>query len=186
MQRWRGPYSGVGDRVQAMISQESSDSRLGAKSARRDRTASALPSGAALNAWRNYRRSHTVVVRQLDARLHTGQAITGHAYEALRCLAQAENGKLPMSVLSDRLALTPSGGTRLVRRLASQGFVERVPCGDDARIAYAKITDAGLAKLADAEQDYTTEVNRLFVERFSEAELHALSRLLGRLSGARG
>lgn len=92
---------------------------------------------------------------------------------------------MTMSELSQRLALTRSGGTRLVARLASLGLIERIAGGHDARISYAKITDAGFMKLTQAEQAYTTGVNRLFVERFSEAELHALSRLLGRLSDAR-
>jgi DNA-binding MarR family transcriptional regulator len=140
--------------------------------------------GTALDAWRGYLQSHAAIVRELDADLLNGHGMTTRDYEALLYLAQADERKLAMSVLSERTMLTRSGITRLIDGLVAQELVERVACQSDARISYARLTDAGYAKLACAGATHVAGIRRLFLEHFSEAELELLSSLLGRLPGA--
>jgi DNA-binding MarR family transcriptional regulator len=140
--------------------------------------------GTALNAWRGYLQSHAAIVRELDADLLAEHWMTTRDYEALLYLAQADERKLAMSVLSERTMLTRSGITRLVDGLVAQGLVVRVACTADARISYARLTDAGHAKLASAGATHVAGIQRLFLEHFSPTELNQLATLLGRLPGA--
>jgi DNA-binding MarR family transcriptional regulator len=145
---------------------------------------SALLSGAALDAWRSYLQSHAAIVRELDAELTATHGLTARDYEALLYLSQAQDRKLPMSVLSERTMLTRSGITRLVDGLVAQQLVQRVSCPSDARISYAQLTDSGFEKLKEAGHTHVVGINRLFLAHFSAEELGSLASLLGRLPGA--
>jgi DNA-binding MarR family transcriptional regulator len=140
--------------------------------------------GAALGAWRSYLQSHAGIVRQLDADLIAQHGLTVRDYEVLLYLAQAEERRLPMSALAERTMLTRSGITRLVDGLVGQGMIERVSCDSDARISYARLTDAGYDKLRDAGCTHVAGIERLFLAHFTAAELEQLAGLLGRLPGA--
>jgi DNA-binding MarR family transcriptional regulator len=139
--------------------------------------------GVALEAWRSYLQSHASIVRVLDAELHAEHAITTRDYEVMLYLAQANDRQLPMSALAQRTMLTRSGITRLIDGLVASGVVERVACRDDARVSYARLTDAGRAKLRRAGATHATSVNRLFVAHFDAPELRELAELLSRLPG---
>jgi len=140
--------------------------------------------GAALDAWRSYLQSHASIVRMLDAELVAEQGITTRDYEVLLYLAQAPDRKLPMSALAESTMLTRSGITRLVDGLVDGGLIERVSCAEDARVSYARITDAGYEKLREAGCTHVGSIRRLFLEHFSGEEIELLAQLLRRLPGA--
>jgi DNA-binding MarR family transcriptional regulator len=140
--------------------------------------------GDALEAWRSYLQSHATIVRLLDAELASEHGITTRDYEVLLYLAQAPDRKLPMSALAESTMLTRSGITRLVDGLVAGGFIERAACPNDARVSYAQLTDAGLAKLRNAGCTHVRSIGRLFLEHFSAEETNQLASLLGRLPGA--
>src|SRR6516164_6877822 len=112
-----------------------------------DTVATGTLDGAALEAWRSYLQSHASILRELDAELVAEQAMTTRDYEVLLYLSQAEDRKLPMSALAESTMLTRSGITRLCDGLVEVGLIERVSCASDARVSYAKLTDAGYEKL---------------------------------------
>jgi DNA-binding MarR family transcriptional regulator len=140
--------------------------------------------GTALEAWRSYLQSHAAIVRELDADLHAAHGMTTRDYEVLLYLAQAEERRMPMSVLSERTMLTRSGITRLIDGLVAEGLVERTACPKDARISYAQLTATGHAKLVSAGLTHVAGIERLFLTHFSGEELDQLAELLGRLPGA--
>ena len=140
--------------------------------------------GAALEAWRSYLQSHASIVRVLDAELAAEHGLTTRDYEVLLYLAQADGRHLPMSALAERTMLTRSGITRLVDGLVEAGLIERVACANDARVSYAQLTDVGYEKLRQAGCSHVRSIRRLFLERFSPAEIEQLASLLGRLPGA--
>jgi DNA-binding MarR family transcriptional regulator len=142
--------------------------------------------GAALEAWRGYLQSHAAIVRELDADLIAHHGLTVRDYEVLLYLAQADERRLPMSALSERTMLTRSGITRLIDGLVAQGMIERVSCPQDARVCYARLTDAGHSKLRDAGRTHVAGIERMFLSHFSAAELEQLAELLSRLPGAGG
>jgi DNA-binding MarR family transcriptional regulator len=140
--------------------------------------------GTALEAWRSYIQSHASILRLLDAELVAEHGLTTRDYEVLLYLAQAEDRRLPMSLLAESTMLTRSGITRLVDGLVAGGLIERVSCPEDARVSYAQLTDLGHEKLREAGCTHVASIRRLFLEQFSEDEIVQLASLLGRLPGA--
>jgi DNA-binding MarR family transcriptional regulator len=89
-----------------------------------------------------------------------------------------------MSALAERTMLTRSGITRLVDGLVGSGLVERVSCPSDARVSYARLTDAGYEKLRSAGCTHVGSIRRLFCEHFTSDELEQLAEFLSRLPGS--
>jgi DNA-binding MarR family transcriptional regulator len=71
-------------------------------------------------------------------------------FSALHALAEAPGGRLRRVDLAQRLALTPSGVTRLLGPLERRHLVTREDDGRDARATFAVLTRAGRALLKDA------------------------------------
>jgi DNA-binding MarR family transcriptional regulator len=147
-------------------------------------TGTSLLDGTALEAWRSFIQSHAAILRELDADLIAEQNMTSRDYEVLLYLSQAENLMLPMSALAESTMLTRSGITRLVDGLVDWGLIERVSCSKDARVSYARLTDAGHDKLREAGCTHIAGIQRMFLEHFSPEEIDQLASLLGRLPGA--
>jgi DNA-binding MarR family transcriptional regulator len=134
-----------------------------------------------LTAWRTFLRAHARVVRDLEQELQADQGIALTDYDVLVQLAAADERRLRMSELADRLLLSRSGVTRLVDRLVADGFVERVMCESDRRGQWASLTDAGRERLRDASPTHLAGVERHFLDRFNADELPALERMLERV-----
>ncbi len=149
------------------------------------RSRQALPAGA-LAAWASYLRGHAALSRALNARLVAEHGLTLNDYEVLLLLSRAADGHLKRVDLAQRVLLTPSGITRLLDGLESAGHVEKGSCPTDARVTYAVVTEAGLAKLAEATETHLADLEELFVARFDSSELALLAELLGRLAGDQG
>jgi DNA-binding MarR family transcriptional regulator len=71
-------------------------------------------------------------------------------FAALHHLAEAPGGRLRRVDLARRLALTPSGVTRLLAPLERRGIVTREQDGHDARATFAVLTRSGKALVKDA------------------------------------
>ncbi|MBF6216948.1 MarR family transcriptional regulator [Nocardia abscessus] len=104
--------------------------------------------------------------------------LSGLDLNALMRLSRSPGRRLRMSELAVQTALSTSGVTRLVDRLARGGLVERELDTADRRSAYAVLTDAGAARLAQVLPDYLAAVDRWFVGLLNPAQLAALSEAL--------
>jgi DNA-binding MarR family transcriptional regulator len=71
-------------------------------------------------------------------------------FEVLLRLSRCPGGELTMGELSEQLALTSGGVTRLVDRMSAAGYVERRPCATDRRVQFTAITPDGRAALTPA------------------------------------
>ncbi len=136
-----------------------------------------------LAAWRGMLEAHARLVGDLDAELERDHGLPLSSYEVLMYLGDADNGRLRMSELADRLLLSRSGISRLVDRLQRQGLVERHRCPDDGRGFEAALTTSGRAKLGAARPDHLAGVRRHFLARLEPAELDSLAGLWRRLLG---
>ena len=134
-----------------------------------------------VNAFVSFVRAHASVVRGLDRELVADHGLTINDYEVLLRLARAPDRMMRRVDLAQQVLLTPSGITRLLDGLQRCGFVEKAACDSDARVVYAKLTDAGREKLKQATDDHVASIRSLFGERFSEKELAALCDFLDRL-----
>ena len=129
----------------------------------------------------NFLRAHAATTRRLNAELVANHGLTINDYEVLLHLAHAPERMLKRVDLVERLLLTPSGITRLLAGLETAGYVERRACATDARVVYAELTEAGLAKLREARDTHLAGIHALFLDRFSAEERRTLAALLERL-----
>jgi DNA-binding MarR family transcriptional regulator len=133
-------------------------------------------------AWRGFVRSHSALLRRLDADLRRAHGISISAYEALIILGRAETGGLQMSELAGRTLLTQSGISRLVTRLERDGFVRREADPTDRRAARISLTESGAQVLREGMRTHFDGVRNRFLDRFSEAELIQLADFWDRLA----
>src|SRR5215218_3746561 len=127
-------------------------------------SATTVPAGIGLEAWVSFLRAHSAITRALNADLLNEHGLTLNDYEVLLHLSRADDGI-----------------TRRLDGLERAGFVEKRACKSDARVSYAKLTDAGADKLATAAKTHLAGVEELFAGRFSGPESETLAELLGRL-----
>jgi DNA-binding MarR family transcriptional regulator len=140
--------------------------------------------GAAFEAWVGFLRAQAAVIRELNADLVREQGLTINDYEVLLHLSRAPERSLRRVDLADRVIITASGITRLLAGLERAGWVERAECASDARVTYAKLTDAGYQKLKSASRTHLAGVHEYFAGRFDDEELETLARLFARLPGS--
>ncbi|MGY1831157.1 MarR family winged helix-turn-helix transcriptional regulator [Geodermatophilus sp. SYSU D01180] len=116
------------------------------------------------SAWTGFLRVHATVMAALDQELRDRHRLSLSEYDVLMQLSLAPEGALRMSDLADAVMLSRSGLTRLVERLERTGLLTRRPAAHDARATLASITDAGLARLAEATPTHLDGVRRLFLD----------------------
>lgn len=134
-----------------------------------------------LEAWVSFLRAHAAVMRELSAQLQREHGLTVNDYEVLLHLSKADGRRLRRIDLADRVLLTASGITRLLDGLQAAGYVCKETCVSDARVSYAKLTDAGAEKLRASSTTHLRGIDELFLGRYSDAERATLADLLSRL-----
>ena len=134
-----------------------------------------------LESWIAFLRSHAAITRELSAQLQREHGLTLNDYEVLLHLSHAEGGMMRRVDLAEQVLLTASGITRLLEGLERAGLVCKETCASDARVSYAKLTDAGAGKLRAASETHLRGIDDLFLGRYSGSELATLSELLSRL-----
>ena len=121
--------------------------------------------------------------RELESRLVTEFGLTVSDYEALLSLARADGGRMRRVDLAERLALTPSGVTRLLEGLERGDLVRKSRCPEDQRVTWAVVTDTGRRTLATAADLHEETMRELLGSRLESTELQVLVDLLERLPG---
>jgi DNA-binding MarR family transcriptional regulator len=146
-------------------------------------TAKTLPSTEAFG---NLLGAHAALTRELNAALVASHGLTINDYGCLLLLSRAGEQGMRRIDLANELQLSPSGITRLLDRLEAQGLVGKGECKEDARVSYAVLTDAGLAKIREAWPEHVEAVERRVAAVLSEDEIQTLRELLARLSESDG
>ncbi len=131
--------------------------------------------------WRAYLDATRLLVRALDGQLTRDSGISFADYELLVVLSEAPDGRLRMSELADAVTTTRSGVTRATTRLVDAGWVHRVKCDDDKRGMSAELTDAGMAKLADASPGHVAAVRELMFDRLTPEDVASLGQAFDRM-----
>ena len=144
-------------------------------------TTAISPHDPRLGAWRAFLLAHARVMRTLERELQDEQDLALTDYDVLVQLATADERRLRMSDLADRLLLSRSGATRLVDRLVAGGLVERVTCESDRRGQWAMLTDDGMTRLRDATPTHLRGVAEHFVDRLDPGQLRELEAMLDRV-----
>ena len=141
----------------------------------------ALTSGE-LRAWRGLLRAHACLARRVDAELERAHRLPMSSYEVLHHLHEAIDERMRMRDLAERAQLSRSGLTRMVDRLEREGLLDRCSCEEDARGAYACLTERGRERLEGARVTHLAVVREHFFSHFSESELELLADMWGRIA----
>jgi DNA-binding MarR family transcriptional regulator len=96
------------------------------------------------------RRAVAIWENRVDAQLGALHGLGLSDFAAIHHLAEAPGGRLRRVDLAQRLAVTPSGITRLLGPLERRGIVSRESDGHDARATYAVLTRSGKTLAKDA------------------------------------
>src|SRR5258708_39180665 len=104
----------------------------------------------ALHEFLGIRRAVALWEARADAELGAVHGLGLSDFATLHHLAEAPGGRLRRVDLARRLALTPSGITRLLAPLERRHIVEREQDKEDARSTYAVLTEAGRTLVKDA------------------------------------
>ncbi|PSL01881.1 MarR family transcriptional regulator [Haloactinopolyspora alba] len=134
-----------------------------------------------LEVWRLFIRVHARVLRRLEADLQEYHGMSLAWYDVLARLLEADERRLRMTELAERVMLSPSGLTRLVDRMADDGLVRRVQAEGDGRGYFAVLTDAGYERLRETSGTHLRGIREYVVGRFSDDELRTVAELLKRV-----
>ena len=136
--------------------------------------------------WQAVAAAHAALAGELEADGGTCPVLAADAFAVLVSLADEPGRQLRMHELAERSHLTPSGLTRRVDRLESDGLVARVGCPGDRRGAFAQLTERGLDELVRALPHHAAVLDRYIGTRLDETDADGLVALLGGLVGRPG
>ena len=131
-------------------------------------------------AWRGFLHKHAQLAKLLEADLLAHNQIPLAEFDVLFQLALADEQRLRMNELADRVLLSRAGMTRLVDRLVADGLVGRLKCPSDGRGAFAVLTDTGRMRLNEARPGHLRAVKHNFLEGMTRPELETLADLMER------
>ena len=102
-------------------------------------------------------RAHQILLARVEATLRPYD-LSFSRFELLRLLAFSRNGELPITKASDRLQVHVTSVTHAIRRLESDGLVERVPHPTDGRTTLVRLTELGRSTVEDATETLNRDV----------------------------
>ena len=135
-------------------------------------------------AWRAFLDAHARLMRQLEKELVADDGMTLAEFDVLIQLWAADDRRLRMTDLSERVRLSPSGITRLVDRLVRMGLVKRGHCASDRRGTWAILTTSGRERVERARPLHLAGVHRHFGGRLTSGQLRTLTVALEQVAEA--
>jgi DNA-binding MarR family transcriptional regulator len=133
--------------------------------------------------WQAVAAAYAALTLELDVDGGACPVLAADAFAVLLSLADEPGHQLRMRELAERSHLTPSGLTRRVDRLESDGLLARVGCLGDRRGAFARLTPRGLDELRRALPHHAAVLERYVGQRLDAPEIDGLIALLGDLAG---
>lgn len=131
--------------------------------------------------WVGFLQTHADLARGVDADLRTAHGLPLTDFEILLWLASRSCEGMRMAALADSVLLSPSGLSRAVERLETRGLVQRIPCTEDRRGAYAALTQSGRDLVRTAGATHAAGIRRRFLDRLTSQERRLLTAIWDRL-----
>ncbi|MEB3051804.1 MarR family transcriptional regulator [Mycolicibacter sp. MYC123] len=125
--------------------------------------------------WENYLSAVLRMTSTLNRQLTDTHRLTLTDVHLLAILGNTEDGSAQMSFLADVLRSLPSRLTRQVRRLESQGLVDRATSPHDRRRVIVTITEAGRTLAEEAMSTYANEVRTHFLGPLTRPQINAMA-----------
>lgn len=122
----------------------------------------------------------------LDAQLRHDAGLSHFDYQILAGLSMTDGHALPMSDVAEFTQSSLSRLSHACRRLETQGWLTRSPDPADGRVTVARLTDTGLAKVADTAPGHVREVRRLVFDPLTRRQAQRLGAAAERIVAAVG
>jgi DNA-binding MarR family transcriptional regulator len=120
-------------------------------------------------AWRATVHLSQLLLRQLDREL-APHGLTGHDYEILVVLSEADGHRLRMTDLADATTQSRSRLSHQISRMERRGLVRRDTCEGDKRGTFAVLTPDGLATIERAAPAHVESVRRHYMDWLTPAQ----------------
>jgi DNA-binding MarR family transcriptional regulator len=134
--------------------------------------------------WRAISRVLLLAPRALEADLLATSRLNYAEYYVLVYLSEQHDHTLRMSNLSELNALSPSGMTRVVERLARRGLIERRRSAVDGRGQVAILTNDGMRRLETAWPAHLASVRARVLDHLANIDDRALLSALNAIGDA--
>ena len=130
----------------------------------------------------NLLRAQALIQERFSGELGSVHGLALNEALLLMHLEKAPLRRLTRVDLAKRLHASPSTVTRMAAPMEKIGLVARQVDPRDARLAYVVLTEAGLTLVGDVRKTLERRSAELFRDRWSDAEVASLAKLLGRLT----
>lgn len=118
--------------------------------------------------------------RLFDRSMREATGLSTTLFEGLLRIERS-GGEMSMGTLSEQVALTSGGATRLVDKLVAGGYVTRRQCAEDRRVQYVAITPEGRDVLAQSIEVHLRDLDEHFTGLMTEEERRTLVTVFERL-----
>lgn len=129
-------------------------------------------------AWARLLRAHKVLLEKVQKNLADADLPPLEWYDLLLELDLAEDKRLRLFDLGERIVLSRSNLTRLCDRLEKEGLIRREHCAEDRRGLYAGLTEKGASMRKKMWPVYQRAVEEHFAAHLSLKEAEVLATLL--------
>ncbi len=127
-------------------------------------------------------RAQALVQERFSGELGSVHGLALNEALLLMHLEKAPLRRLTRVDLAKRLHASPSTVTRMAAPMEKTGLVARQSDPRDARLAYVALTEAGLTLVGEVRKTLERRSSELFRDRWSDAEVASLGKLLGRIT----
>ena len=129
-------------------------------------------------AWRGYLRMRTMLDAELSRELYRDSGLSTADYEVLVHLSElgsdGHGHRLRMNELCARMLWSKSRLSHQVGRMEQRGLVARENCPSDARGAFVRLTDAGLAAIVAAAPGHVDTVRQHLMDLLTREQIETL------------
>lgn len=136
--------------------------------------------------WEAFLRTYTTIMPLLECEMREARDLPLIWYNVLIHLSHDSDGGLRLQELAEVIGLSQSGLTRLLDRMCEAGLVDREPCPDDRRGAYAIITPEGKVTLEEATPIYQQGIEAHFLRHLSDEDVVTLYKAFCRVLEGEG
>ena len=130
----------------------------------------------------NLLRAEALVQERFAGELGSVHGLALNEALLLMHLEKAPLRRLTRVDLAKRLHASPSTVTRMAMPMEKTGLVARQSDPRYARLAYVALTEAGLTLVGEVRKTLERRSAELFRDRWSDAEVGSLGKLLGRIT----
>jgi DNA-binding MarR family transcriptional regulator len=120
----------------------------------------------------------------LDAQLQRDAGLSHFEYGVLMHLSMSPDREIRMSELAQRANSTLPRMSKVIDRLANQGWATRRPDPTDGRYTLAALTDAGWEKVAASAPGHVQQVRRLVFDPLTSPQVRQLGTIAGKIANA--